>query len=69
MFKVARYHFSGSISPKFQHKQHRHKKRFGKIASAAVLDKDENLLRLGLKCHWSCHSNDMMPLLILLAAL
>ena len=67
MFKEARYHFSGSISPKFQHKLHRHKKRFGKIASTAVLDKDENLLRSGLQWHWSCHSSDMMPLPILLA--
>ena len=50
MFKVARYCFSGSISPKFEHKLRRHKKkRFGKIATTVVLDKDENLLRSGLQ--------------------
>ena len=47
VFKVASYRFSGSISPTFQHKLRRHKKRFGKIATTVVLDKDENLLRSG----------------------
>ena len=42
--KVARYSFSGSIPPKFEHKLSRHKQRFGKIATTVVLDKDENLL-------------------------
>ena len=41
---VARYSFSGSIPPKFEHKLRRHKQRFGKIATTIVLDKDENLL-------------------------
>ena len=44
MFKVARYSFSGSIPPKFEHKLRRHKQSFGKIAITVVLDKDENLL-------------------------
>ena len=39
-FKVARYSFSGSIPPKFEHKLRRHKQGFGKV----VFDKDENLL-------------------------
>ena len=43
-FKVARYSFSGSIPPKFEHKLRRHKQSFGKIATTVVLDKDENLL-------------------------
>ena len=42
--KVARYSFSGSVPPKFEHKPHRHKQSFGKIATTVVLDKDENLL-------------------------
>ena len=42
--KVARYSFSGSIPPKFEHKLRRHKQSFGKIATPVVLDKDENLL-------------------------
>ena len=42
--KVARYSFSGSITPKFEHKLRRHKQSFGKIAITVVLDKDENLL-------------------------
>ena len=42
--KVARYSFSGSIPPKFEHKVRRHKKSFGKIATTVVLEKDENLL-------------------------
>ena len=43
-FKVARYSFSGSIPPKFEHKLRRHKQSFGKITTTVVLDKDENLL-------------------------
>ena len=44
IFKVARYSFSGSIPPKFEHKLRRHKQSFGKTATTVVLDKDENLL-------------------------
>ena len=44
LFNVAQYNFSGSIPPKFEYKLHRHKQRFGKINTTAVLDKDENLL-------------------------
>ena len=43
-FKVARYSFSGSIPPKFEHKLPRHKQSFGKIATTVVLDEDGNLL-------------------------
>ena len=42
--KVARYRFSGSIPPKFEHKLRRQKQSFGKLATTVVLDKDENLL-------------------------
>ena len=42
-FKVARYSFSGSIPPKFEHKLRHQKQSFGKIATTVVLDKDENL--------------------------
>ena len=42
--KVARYSFSGSIPPKFEHKLRRHKQSFGEIATTVVLDEDENLL-------------------------
>ena len=42
--KVARYSFSGSMPPKFEHKLRRHKQSFGKIAITVVLHKDENLL-------------------------
>ena len=42
--KVARYSFSGSIPPKFEHKLRRHKQSFEKIATTVVLDKDEDLL-------------------------
>ena len=65
---MARYSFSESIPPKFEHKLRRHKQRFGKIATTVVLDKDENLLWSGLQWHRSCHSNEMTPLPILLAA-
>ena len=41
---MARYSFSGSIPPKFEHKLRRHKESFGKIAITVVLDKDGNLL-------------------------
>ena len=44
LFKVARYSFSGSIPPKFEHKLRRHKQSFEKIATTVVLDKDDNLL-------------------------
>ena len=42
--KVARYGFSGSIPPKFEHKLRRHRQTFGKIATTVVLNKDDNLL-------------------------
>ena len=42
--KVARYSFSVSIPPKFDHKLRHQKQSFGKIATTVVLDKDENLL-------------------------
>ena len=51
VLKVARYSFSGSIPPKFEHKLSRHKQRFGKMTTTVVLDKDENLLRSGLQRH------------------
>ena len=56
---MARYSFSGSIPPKFEHKLRRQKQSIGKIATTVVLDKDENLLWLGLQRHWSCRSNEM----------
>ena len=43
--KVARYSFSGSIPPKFEHKLRRHKQSFEKITTTFVLVKDEKLLR------------------------
>ena len=66
--KVARYSFSGSKPPKFEHKLRRHKQSFGKIATTVVLDEDENLLLSGLQRHRSCHSSEMTLLPILLAA-
>ena len=42
--KVARYSFSASTPPSFKHKLRRRKQRCGKIATAVVLDNDENLL-------------------------
>jgi len=57
--KVARYSFSGSIPPKFEHKLRRHRQSFRKIATTVVLDKDENLLWSGSPWHRSCHSNEM----------
>ena len=68
VFKVARYGFSGSIPPKFEHKLRHQKQSFGKIATTVVLDEDENLFLLGLQRHRSCHSNEMTLLPILLAA-
>ena len=68
VFKVARYSFSGSIPAKFEHKLRRQKQSCGKIAATVVLDKDENLFLSGLQWHWSCHSNEMTLLPILLAA-
>ena len=47
--KVARYSFSRSIPPKFEHKLRYHKQRFGKIATTVLLDKDKNLQRPGLQ--------------------
>ena len=67
-FKVARYSFSRSTPPKFKHKLRRYKQRFGKIATTVVLLKDENLSWSGLQWHRSCHSNEMTPFLILVAA-
>ena len=37
---MARYSFSGSMPPKFEHKLRRRKQRFGKIATTVLLDKD-----------------------------
>ena len=65
--KVSRYN-SGSVPPKFEHKLHRHKQRFRKIATTVISDKDENLLWSRLQRHRSCHSNEMRLLPILLAA-
>ena len=64
LLRVARYSFSGSMPPKFEHKLRLHKQRFGKIATTVVLGKDENVLWSGLQWHWSCHSNKMTPLYI-----
>lgn len=36
--------FSGTIPSKFEHKLRRHKQRFEKITTTAVLDKEENFL-------------------------
>ena len=66
--KVARHSFSGSIPPKFEHKLCSPKQRFVKTATTVLFDKDENLLWLGLQRHWSCRSNEMTLLPILLAA-
>jgi len=43
---VARYSFSGSIPPKFEHKLRRHKQRLGKSATKVVSDKDENFVMI-----------------------
>ena len=69
LIKVARYSFSGSMPPKFEHKLRRHKQRFEKISTTVILDQNEHLLWSGLQRHWSCHSNGMTPLPILLTAL
>ena len=42
--KVARYSFSVSIPPKFEHKLRRHKQKFGKMDTTFGLDKDKNFL-------------------------
>ena len=65
--KMARYSFLGSIPAKFEHKLLGHKQTFGKIATTAVLDKDENLLWSGLQWYRSCRSNEMKPLSIMLS--
>ena len=65
---MARYSFSRLIPPKSEHKLSRHKQRFGKIAATVILDKDENLLWLGLQWHRRCHSKEMTLLPILPAA-
>ena len=57
------------MPPKFEHKLRRHRQMFEKIATTVVLDKNENLLSSGLQRRWSCHSNGMTPLPILLTAL
>ena len=44
LLKVARYSFSASTPPSFKPKLRRRKQRFGKIATAVVLDNVENLL-------------------------
>ena len=36
--------FSGTMPSKFEHKLRRHKQRFEKITTTAVLDKEENFL-------------------------
>ena len=50
-FKAARYSFSASIPPTFEHKLRHHKQRFGKIATTVVSDKDKNLLWSELQWH------------------
>ena len=67
--KLPQYSFSGSIPAKFEHKLRRHEQTFGKIATTVVSDKDENLSWSGFQWHQSCHSNEMTPLPIILAAL
>ena len=59
LFKLARYGFSGSTPPKFEHKLRRHWQRFGKTTTTVVLDWDENLLWIGLQRHRSRHSNEI----------
>ena len=46
LVKVARYSFSGSIPPKFEHKLRRQKQRLGNIASKVVSDEDENFVMM-----------------------
>ena len=69
--KVPQYRFSGSIytCQVWAQTIRRHKQTFGKIATTVVSDKDENLSWSGLQWHWSCHSIEMTPLPIILAAL
>ena len=59
--KVARYSFSGSIPPKFEHKLRHHKQKFGKIATTVVSDKDEDLVWSGLQ--WQKVGNSVISLL------
>ena len=66
--KVARYSFSGSIPPKFEHKLNRHKQRFGKLVTTFLLGEDENLLWSDLQWHRCCRNNEMTKLPLLLAA-
>ena len=68
--KVPQYWFSGSIytCQVWAQTIRCHKQTFGKIATTVVLDKDENLSWSGLQWHRSCHSNEMTPLPIILAA-
>ena len=68
LIKVARYSFSGSIPPKFERKPRRYLQRFWEINTTVVLEKDETFLWSGLQWHRSCHSNEMTPSPILLAA-
>ena len=42
-------------------------KHLEKSHHSCITDKDENLLWSGLQWHWSCHSNKMKPLSIMLA--
>ena len=44
------------------------KERFGKITTTAVLDKEEKWSWSVFQWHQGCHSNEMTPLTILLAA-
>ena len=46
LVKLARYRFSGSIPPKFEHKLRRHKERLGKSATKVLSDKDENFVMI-----------------------
>ena len=46
LVKLARYSFSGSIPPKFEHKLRRNKERLGKSATKVLSDKDENFVMI-----------------------
>ena len=52
LFKVARYSFSGSIPPTFEHKLRGHKQRFGKLSLVVVSDKVKNLSWLVCVIKW-----------------
>ena len=60
IFKVARYIFSGLISTKFERKLRRQKRRFGKIATTVVLDKDKKfvMIRVATTSELSQQRND-----------